>query len=147
MALYQNIILALDLHPECDLALLHKAQNLATLFGARLTVAHAVEKMYSYGIGQAYPGILDIEAELLSAAKEELAKLCTPAGIPVENQIVRSGSPKLVLFTLATEQKADLIIVGSHGRHGLGLLLGSTANSVLHNAACDVLAIRVESDA
>ena len=146
MSLYQHIILALDLHPECDLTLLHKAQNLATLFGARLTVAHAVEKIYSYGISQAYPGILDIEAELLTAAQADLAKLCTPAGIPVENQVIRSGSPKLVLFTLATEQKADLIIVGSHGRHGLGLLLGSTANAVLHNASCDVLAIRVANE-
>ncbi|MCP4009678.1 MAG: universal stress protein, partial [Proteobacteria bacterium] len=33
--------------------------------------------------------------------------------------------------------------LGSHGRHGLGLLLGSTANGVLHLAQCDVLAVRV----
>jgi len=44
---------------------------------------------------------------------------------------------------VADEQGADLIIVGSHGRHGLALLLGSTANGVLHGAACDVLAVRV----
>ena len=43
----------------------------------------------------------------------------------------------------AREQGADLIIVGSHGRHGLALLLGSTANGVLHGASCDVLAVRV----
>jgi len=34
-------------------------------------------------------------------------------------------------------------VVGSHGRHGLALLLGSTANGVLHGASCDVLAVRV----
>ncbi|TNF89176.1 MAG: universal stress protein, partial [Gammaproteobacteria bacterium] len=38
---------------------------------------------------------------------------------------------------------ADVIVVGSHGRHGLALLLGSTANGVLHGATCDVLAVRV----
>ena len=37
----------------------------------------------------------------------------------------------------------DLIVVGTHGRHGIGLLLGSTANSVLHGVDRDVLAVRV----
>lgn len=144
MALYRNIILALDLHPECDVTLIKKAQKLATQFGARLTVAHAVEKLYGYGIGQAYPGILNIEEGLMDAAKSELAKLCTPLGIAKKDQVVGSGSPKIVLFELATKKKADLIIVGSHGRHGLELLLGSTASAVLHNACCDVLAIRIQ---
>jgi len=47
---------------------------------------------------------------------------------------------------VAGEIKADLIVVGSHGRHGLGLLLGSTASSVVHHAACDVLAVRLRED-
>jgi universal stress protein A len=37
----------------------------------------------------------------------------------------------------------DLIIIGSHGRHGIRILLGSTANAILHSAKCDVLAVRV----
>ena len=37
----------------------------------------------------------------------------------------------------------DVIVVGSHGKHGLALLLGSTANGVLHGANRDVLAVRV----
>ena len=44
------------------------------------------------------------------------------------------------------EAGADIIVVGSHGRHGLALLLGSTANGVLHGASCDVLAVRVGHD-
>ncbi len=47
------------------------------------------------------------------------------------------------IHALAEKLSADLIIVGSHGRHGLALLLGSTANGVLHGAKCDVLAMRV----
>jgi universal stress protein A len=51
------------------------------------------------------------------------------------------------LHYLANQEGADLIIVGSHGRKGFALLLGSTSNSVLHGASCDVLAVRVaESD-
>ena len=41
---------------------------------------------------------------------------------------------------------ARLIVVGSHGRHGLALLLGSTANGVLHHAKCDVLAVRIQEN-
>ena len=39
---------------------------------------------------------------------------------------------------------ADLIVLGTHGRHGLGLLLGSTASGVLHGCPCDVLTVRIK---
>jgi universal stress protein A len=47
---------------------------------------------------------------------------------------------------MAKEEDVDLIIVGSHGRHGLALIFGSTSNSVLHGAPCDVLAVRIAED-
>ena len=53
------------------------------------------------------------------------------------------GAPKNVIIHQAEKLKADLIIVGSHGRHGIQLLLGSTANGVIHHAHCDVLAVRI----
>ncbi|MBA6354230.1 universal stress protein, partial [Colwellia sp. BRX9-1] len=40
------------------------------------------------------------------------------------------------------KENVDLIITGSHGVHGLQLLLGSTCNAILHGAKCDVLAVR-----
>ena len=58
-------------------------------------------------------------------------------------QWVVIGSPKTEILALAEDNNADLIVVGSHGRHGLGLLLGSTASSVLHHAKCDVMAVRL----
>ena len=53
------------------------------------------------------------------------------------------GRPETEIHNTADEIGADLIVVGSHGRHGLALIFGSTANGVLHGAACDVLAVRV----
>uniref|UniRef100_UPI0035614A7D universal stress protein n=1 Tax=Zhongshania sp. TaxID=1971902 RepID=UPI0035614A7D len=56
-----------------------------------------------------------------------------------------SGRPDSQIHELAKTLEVDLVIVGSHGRKGLALLLGSTANGVLHGADCDVLAVRVGS--
>jgi universal stress protein A len=47
------------------------------------------------------------------------------------------------MHNLAKQTDIDLIVVGSHGRHGLALIFGSTSNSVLHGASCDVLAVRI----
>jgi universal stress protein A len=57
------------------------------------------------------------------------------------------GAPAYDIRALAVELKADLIVVGTHGRHGLGLLLGSTANAIIHGVGCDVLAVRMRFDA
>ena len=57
------------------------------------------------------------------------------------------GQPRQEIHELASEQQCDLIVVGSHGRHGLALLLGSTANDLLHGAPCDVLAVRLKKPA
>ena len=61
-----------------------------------------------------------------------------------EQRHLAYGQPRQEIHRLAEEQQCDLIIVGSHGRHGLALLLGSTANDVLHGAPCDVLAVRLK---
>lgn len=144
--MYRHIILGLDLHPECDLTIVRKALNFAKTFGAKLTLVHAVEHLNTYGIGQAYPGILNVENELLEMAANELTKIGNEFGIAPEHRVVELGSPKIVLFHQAEQKNADLIVVGSHGRHGLALLLGSTANSVLHNSKWDVLTIRINDD-
>jgi universal stress protein A len=94
--------------------------------------------------GSTIPFDLDLTAELMAAAKKRLAYLADKLAIPEANQWLEMGSPKLEIIRIAEENNVDLIIVGSHGRHGLALLLGSTANGVLHHAKCDVLAVRIK---
>ena len=65
-------------------------------------------------------------------------------GIPEGRQIVKFGTAKYVVLDAAEKMKAHLIVVGSRGRHGIDVLLGSTANAVLHGAKCDVLAVRLK---
>ena len=70
-------------------------------------------------------------------------EFATQLGISEENQHLTFGRPETEIDAIAAEIGADLIVVGSHGRHGIALILGSTANGVLHGAPCDVLAVRV----
>lgn len=143
ISVYKNILLALDLHNECDKTTIERALQIAKSYDAQLSLVHAVVHINAYGIAQAYPVVLNIEEDQVEIARKELAKVGETLGVPAERQHVEIGSPKSIIIQKAIDINADLIIVGSHGRHGISLLLGSTANAVLHHASCDVLAVRV----
>ena len=143
MPIYTNVLVAIDLHPACDNPTVAKAVEIAKSSNASLSIIHAIEHINAYGMAQAYPTVIDLEEQMAKEAKAALTKFCEKFAIPPANQYIEIGSPKMVILNKAEELKTDLIIVGSHGRHGLGLLLGSTANAVIHNAHCDVLAVRV----
>lgn len=83
------------------------------------------------------------EEDALAEATNWLATLTTRHNLTAETRTI-IGSPAHEIRTHAKQTNADLIIVGSHGRHGLGRLLGSTANGILHGVSCDVLVIRVK---
>jgi len=147
MSTYKHILLAADFsaHGE-DVA--NRAKELAGLFQAKLSIVHVVDNFISTDMSYE-PSIafeLDITAELMAAAKIRLAKLAEQLAIPEENKWLELGSPKMEIVRIAEENQVDLIVLGSHGRHGLALLLGSTANGVLHHAKCDVLAVRLQDE-
>ena len=79
----------------------------------------------------------------MEAGKRQLSQLSEKLDIPADNQWLEFGNPVHDIVRMAEEQQIDLIIIGSHGRHGIRRLLGSTANGVLHHATCDVLAVRL----
>ena len=88
----------------------------------------------------------DLHKELEKQAQSQLEELGERLGVPAERQHMEVGITEKEILRLAEEQNVDLIVMGSHGRHGLALLLGSTANAVLHHANIDVLAVRVNKD-
>ncbi len=136
---YKHILFATDLSEDSHLVA-RKALNMAQHYGARVTMLHVVESLPPYAVG--YLGSINIEQELLEKAQEDLAALAKEINVPAPEQKVGIGSVKNVILENAAEGDVDLIIVGSHGRHGIGLLLGSTSTAVLHGAECDVLVIR-----
>ena len=95
--------------------------------------------------GTEMPFNMDLTTELVAQSKEKIAKIANKLKIPSERAWIEIGSVSYEIVRVAEENAVDLIVIGSHGRHGLALLLGSTANSVLHHARCDVLAVRLQN--
>jgi universal stress protein A len=84
-----------------------------------------------------------IQDEIHQQASQQTESFADRHGIGADRRHVVLGQPEVEIHAKAEEIGADLIVVGSHGRYGLALLMGSTANGVLHGASCDVLAVRV----
>ena len=143
MAIYRNILVAIDLHVMCDEVILNRASQLAQESGTKLSVVHAVEHINAYGVAQAYPAIIDLESEMLCEAKRQLGELCQRFGIREADQYSEVGSPKVVILDKIKQLNSDLIIIGSHGRHGISLLFGSTASVVIHHLPCDALVVKI----
>ena len=144
MKSYQHILLALDLHPENDKTTEERALEIRQDTGATLSVIHAIEHATSYGAAFAYPALAELEEQLLTEAKTQLNECAFRLDVNAKDCYVELGSPKTVLLDAAERLAVDLIIVGSHTRHGFHLLLGSTVNAILHEAPCDVLAVRLK---
>jgi len=144
MALYNNILLAVELNEAGDREPTQKALELTKQFGSHLSLVHAIEHISSYGAAYGVAVGADIEEMLQENAKEKMREFAKTLNVPDQNQIVKFGPAKIVILEEAERINADLIIIGSHGRHGIRLLLGSTANAVLHGAMCDVLAVRLK---
>lgn len=146
MKVYQKILLAVELDPSCDTLTTKKAKALADEFGAELYLVHAIEHMSSYGAAYGVAAGADIEEMLLENASDSMKKLSSELALADDRQVIKVGPARTIILEEADRIGADLVVVGSHGRHGIRLLLGSTANAVLHGAACDVLAVRLKED-
>ena len=142
MANYSKILMAVDLSDDSD-KVAERAMAIARNNDAVLHLIHVIEPLsFAYGgdIPMDFSGIQD---EIHQQAVAQLQKFATKYSLDDECRHVVLGQPEVEIHALAEELGADLIVVGSHGRYGLALLMGSTANGVLHGASCDVLAVRV----
>ncbi|GAA3586056.1 MULTISPECIES: universal stress protein [Marinobacter] len=142
MSQYNKVLVAIDLTEEAP-QVLDKAIEICKAHSAELMLVHVVEPVgYAYG-GDIPMDLTELQDQLDAAAREQLQKYGATYQIDDGNQIVTVGRPESEIHRLAEERNADLVVVGSHGRRGIQLLLGSTANGVLHGAKCDVLAVRI----
>ena len=144
---YQHILVGLDLSPESQ----QVVDRVAALCGngassPRITLMHVQEPLsFAYG-GDIPMDLSEVQNQLEEQAKGRLAQHGNTLSVAPDDQKVIVGQPAHELHRYAEENQVDLIVVGSHGRHGLALLLGSTANGVIHGAGCDVLAVRIREE-
>jgi universal stress protein A len=122
------------------------AQELAEVFGAQLLLLHVVEPP-PYPVEGIVPSHLaaTLLSDLERQASDELVKIF-PAAQESKVTITRRvviGIPYRKIVEVAEEEKADLIVITTHGRTGLShLVMGSVTEKVIRTAPCPVLTMR-----
>lgn len=146
--MFKHILLATDGSAACDQAA-RIAIGLARTHGARLTAVYVVDPYPYLGIGQANP--LGFQAYISAAhthagaALGRAAELADDGGTPLvlETRIVEEATAAHGIAQTAHDEKADLVVMGSHGHGALRkMILGSVTTRVLAEATVPVLVVR-----
>lgn len=143
----RKILLPTDFSGCANYALPYAAA-IARATQARIVCLHVVEPVVPAvgytGLADPMP-IADISEQLEDSAERELPRLtdCEElTGLEVEEVIVH-GDAAAEIVRVAGERGADLIVISSHGRTGLGrMIFGSTAEAVVRHASCPVLVVK-----
>lgn len=131
---------------ECAEEAWTRAQSLAEAFGSELVLAHVLVEAPLYAEG---PFTMDHVRKVHEAARkwaqetlETRANKARSKGLKVRVAL-RTGRPYQEIVAVATDERADLVVIGTHGRGGLDrVLLGSVADRVVRLAPCPVLTVR-----
>lgn len=146
MSTYKNILVAVDLTESAELVI-RKAHELVLSNQTTMTIIHAIDYIPYMGFGETAlitPTYTIPSEELINNAREPIEALLKKLNLDNIKVLYEFGNAANEIVQYANDNNVDLIVLGSHGRHGVKLLLGSTANAVLHHANCDVLAVRVK---
>jgi universal stress protein A len=123
------------------------AVDMAKRYGAKLYFVHVL-----YDIAKAagwyvpHTSMDEMYKDIEKSAEKELGRfgLEESRGMKGIERIVLKGVPHTEIVKFAKDNKIDLIIMGTHGRKGMGrILFGSTAAQVVRFAPCPVLAVRL----
>lgn len=153
MSAYRQLLVPFDGSPTSEKAL-DEAIHLARLTGARLRLLHVVDELsYVNGFETATNYINEI-VPLMQAAGEKLLALArqkaVDQGVDTDSVLMVGGPGRICehVAEQARSAKADLIVVGSHGRRGIGrVLMGSDAEQIVRTAPVPVLVVRGSEDA
>ena len=143
MNLYKNILVAVDLSQDSAI-ILDKARHLAKANDAQLSMVHVIEPIaVGYAIEVSSIDVDGLHQEAAEQARKSLLEMGANIGIPENRLHTTLGQPAREIKELANEIKADLIIMGNHGRHGWELIFGSTSTGVAHGIDCDLLTVHI----
>ncbi len=140
---YKHILAAIDTTDEAK-EVLSAAEQLTKDHGATLSLVTVIKSFRQLYGAIDTPNMANIEEDTINEAHERLNEHAKTLGVSDDRVFVRHGNPAAEIRNLANELDAGVVIIGTHGRHGMGLMfLGSTASGVLHGTHCDVLAVRI----
>jgi nucleotide-binding universal stress UspA family protein len=149
--MYTRIVVGIDGSELATKALRH-ALALAKATGARLFVVIATEpsvlvtagsELLAVDTGAIIADLEEVKAKSAQAALAEAEELVAGEGLSIAKIHVPSSVAADAILKTAQQQGADLIVMGSHGRRGLGrLLLGSQAAEVLARTTIPVLVVK-----
>jgi nucleotide-binding universal stress UspA family protein len=142
---FKRILVTTDFSPSSARALEYAAA-LAAPFDAAVTLLHIAEAG-SIGYEHGTPDFPRMESQLRIAAKKQIAE-CLKRNVAVEIKVGRGGPfggkrAYHEIVETARKERADLIVISTHGYSGLDrLIMGSTAERVVRHAPCPVLVVR-----
>jgi universal stress protein A len=140
---YRRILVAIDCSDE-SAQVLSRAAGVLSGNDGELHLIHVIEPL-ALAYGADVPmDVTDLQSGLMQQARETADTYASRYQIPADNVHVELGSIEKTILDQADKLNADLIVVGSHTRSGLALLLGSTARGLVPGAHCDVLAVKVD---
>lgn len=146
--MYRRILVALDGSPTSDRAL-KEAIGLAQALSASLHLTHVVD-VATLNWDAEFADPTTIWQAMVDTGQSILARgaeTCRAAGVEADTRLVEISTlgrriPEAVVEE-AKQQRADLIVAGTHGRRGLShLFLGSVAEGIVRVASCPVLLVR-----
>lgn len=144
MGIYRRILAAVDLTEE-GARVAARAQAIAAANpGASVSLLHVVEFVPVEPLSDTLLPNTQIEADLVIRARAWMGRLAGSLTPPPPWEVA-TGSIKAGIVRAARDGGYDLIVIGSHERHGLSILVNLTEDTVLHSAPCDVLAVRLTS--
>ncbi|MBI5278703.1 MAG: universal stress protein [Burkholderiales bacterium] len=144
--MFTHILVPVD-GSGASLKAVEKAAGLARAFGSRLSLLSVIDVYPFVGIGADYAfGQAEYLTAATANANQSLAKAeaaVTAAGLACERKVIEGHVVHQGILDCASALGCDLIVMGSHGRHGLDkLLLGSTTQRVLGHAKVPVLVVQ-----
>jgi nucleotide-binding universal stress UspA family protein len=147
MAVFKTILVATDFSAPAAAAV-DRGCEIAGLCGADLHVLHVVSRP-SLEPWAGYVASTWLEEDIDREKRDAQTRLASAMGSQVEvpaTIAVTAGEPAAGISAYATAHRTDLIVCGTHGRHGMNrLLLGSVAERVVHNSPCAVLIVKPEN--
>jgi len=141
----KKIVVAVDLGAHTD-KIVEYAMSLANMFSAQLSFFHVAQLYETYTEVElvAFPSVQQAEKEIRDHAEKKMAQLVADCTVkcPGCTGKVSKGDIVQEIIAHAEQEKADLIIIGTHGAKGLDqILLGTVARRVVKRAPCPVLTL------